>query len=89
MKKELENDFTKTMLGIERILKMNRWRNLPTEGKITIFKTLALSKVTFLAQVLVILDQMIDALPQMQKDFLWNSSSPKAKNGTICKYLEG
>ena len=40
------------------------------EGKIIIFKTLALSKITFLAQVLVIPNQIIDALQQIQKDFL-------------------
>ena len=53
--------------------------------QIIIFKTLALSKITFLAQVLVIPNQIIDALQQIQKDFLWNLSSPKVKHETICK----
>ena len=63
------------------------WRrsNLTLEGKIIIFETWALSKITFLAQVLVILNQIIDALEQIQKYFLWNSSSPKVKHETICK----
>ena len=63
---------------------MWRRRNLTLEGKIIIFKT-ALSKVTFLTQVLVIRNQVIDALQQIQKDILWNSSSPKVKLETICK----
>ena len=46
-------------------------------GKIIILKILALSKITFLAQILVIPNQIIDALQQIQKDSLWNSSSPK------------
>ena len=45
-------------------------RNLTLEGKIIIFKALALSKVTFLAQVLVIPNQIIDALQQKQKIFM-------------------
>ena len=58
---------------------MWRWRNLTLESKIVTFKALVLSKVTFLAEVLVIPNQIIDALQQIQKDFLWNSSFPKVK----------
>ena len=76
---------TYTILNIERILKMWRQRNLTLKGKIIIFKTLALSKITFLVQVLVIPNQIIDGLQQMQKDFLWKSSSPKVKYETIYK----
>ena len=60
------------MLNTDRILKMWRGRNLTPEGKI-IFKTLALSKITFSAQVLEILNQIIDTLQQIQKDFSRNS----------------
>ena len=46
---QLENNFRKTILNIERILKMWRRRNVTLEGNIIIFKTLALSQITFLA----------------------------------------
>ena len=47
------------------------WRQKSnTGGKIIVFKTLALSKITFLTQVLVIANQIIEALQQIQKDFL-------------------
>ena len=58
------------------------------EGKIIIFKTLALSKIIFLAQFLVIPNQILHGLQQIQKDFLWNLSSPKVKHETICKGLK-
>ena len=58
---------------------MWRRRNLTLESKIVTFKALALSKVTFLAEVLVIPNQIVDALQQIQKDFLWNSSFPEVK----------
>ena len=64
---------------------MWRRRNLTLEGKIIIFKTLVLSKITFLAQVLEIPNQVIETLQQIQKDFLWSSSSSKVKHETICK----
>ena len=64
-----ENNFRKTILNIQRILKMWRQRNPTLEGKIIIFETLALSKITFLAQVLEIVNQIIDTLQQMQEDF--------------------
>ena len=64
---------------------MWRQRILTLEGKIITFKTLALSKFTFFAQVLVIPNQVVDALQQIQKNFSWNSSSPKVKHKTICK----
>ena len=82
---QLENNFRKTILSIERILKMWRRKNLTLEGKMLIFKTVALSKVTLLAQVIVIPDQIIDPLQQIQKDFLWSFSSPKVAHKTICK----
>ena len=40
-----ENNFRKTILNIERILKTWRLRNLTLEGKIIVFKILALSKL--------------------------------------------
>ena len=42
----LENNFRKTILNIERTLKMRRQRNLTMEDK-----TLAVSKITFLTKV--------------------------------------
>lgn len=59
---QLENNFRKTISNIKRILKLWRLRNLTLEGKIIIFKSLALSKIIFLGQVLVVPNQIIDAL---------------------------
>ena len=45
---QLENYFGKTIVNIERVLKMWKRRNLKLKGKIIIFKTLALSKIILL-----------------------------------------
>ena len=57
---------------IENVLKIWRIRNLTVQGKITIFKTLAISKVIDLALVTNVLQVIIDQLNRIQKDFIWN-----------------
>ena len=61
------------------------WRriNLTPEGKIIIFKALALSKFVFLAQVLPIPNKITTTIQQIQREFLWNTSNIKIKDKTI------
>ena len=85
--KQLENDenFKKYIAKIENVLKLWRARNLPLEGKITVFKSLALPKITHLALVKTIPPSIIDQLNKTQKNFIWNGLSPKIKNSAINK----
>ena len=62
-----------------------QWRrNLILEGKIVIYKTLALSKFAFLAQVSPIPKEITTTTQRMQRQFLWNSSNVNIKHETIC-----
>ena len=54
------------------------------KGKIIIFKTLALSKFVFLAQVLAIPSEITTTTGRRQREFLWNSSNVKIKHDPIC-----
>ena len=81
---ELETNFHKVIIDIERVLRMWRVRNLTLECKIIIFKTLALSKIVFLAQILPVPPETIKTLNCIQKDFLWSSRTVKIKNDTLC-----
>ena len=54
---------------IWNVLKIWRIRNLTVQGKITIFKTLAISKVIHLALVTNIPQVIIDQLNKIQKLF--------------------
>ena len=76
--KQLENDenFKKYIAKIENVLKLWRARNLSLEGKITVFKSLALSKITHLALVKTIPPSIIDQLKKTQKNFIWNGVKP-------------
>ena len=64
---------------------LNLWRarNLPLEGKITVFKTLDLFETTHLDLVKTIPTSIIDQLNKTPKNFVWNGLNPKIKNSTI------
>ena len=57
-------------------------RNLSTEGKIAVFKTLAISKLVFLAFLTVIPNHIIYEVAKIQKSLIWDDSSPKTKHET-------
>ena len=63
---------------------MWRRRNLTLEGKIIIFKTLALSKFVFLAQVLPIPNEITTTAQRIQGEFLWNFNNVKRIHETTC-----
>ena len=65
------------------MLKLWRARNLSLEGKITVFKSLAISKITRLALVKKIPPSIIRQLNKTQKNFIWNGLNLKIQNSTI------
>ena len=54
-------------------------RQLTIEGRIVIFKTLAISKIVYLALLANTPNIKIDELEKIQKKFIWNNSTPKIK----------
>ena len=79
--KKLENEknFLNHIIKLQNVLNMWRMRNLSLLGKISIFKTLAFSKIIHLTLVTSVPSSTIDLLNKMQKDFLWDK-----KNATLC-----
>ena len=63
-------------------------RNLNFEGKITIFKTFAVSKIMFLASVTVLLNSAITKLNKIHKEFIWNHKKSEIKEKTLCNYFD-
>ena len=63
-------------------------RDLPVAGKITIFYTLAISKIVHLALVKVITISTILELDQTKKSFIWKNGNPNFKQDTLCKNYE-
>ena len=64
----------KVLSNIQGVLKLWRMRQLTIEGRIVIFKTLAISKIAYLALLTNIPNIIIDELEKIQKTFIWNNS---------------
>ena len=63
---------------------------MTAEGKITIFKTLEISKFMHLSLANNALMEMINKLNKIQKEFIWNGKNPKIKHSTLFnKYEKG
>ena len=81
--KQNEKQFLETITKIQNVLKVWRMRRLTLEGKIIVFKTLAISKIVFLSLISKVPTEIISELERIQKTFLW-PSKPKIKNETLC-----
>ena len=66
-KLETKENFIRHVRKIEKVLKLWRMRNLTLEGKITIFKTLAISKIIHLSLVTNFPMEIINKLNKIQK----------------------
>ena len=58
-------------------------RQLSLEEKI-IFKSLAISKIVYLALLTLIPNYILKELKQIQKNFLWGNKRAKIKHDTLC-----
>ena len=72
----------------ENILKLWHMRQLPLEGRITFFKSLAASKVIHILLITKLHDNTIDLLYKIQENFIWQGKRAKIKHGTFCNGLE-
>ena len=75
--KNLEQDkkFSEHILKIESILKLWRIRQLTLEGRITVFKSLAISKVVHLLLITKLHNNTIDLMYEIQKNFIWQGKN--------------
>ena len=87
--KHLEEDknFSEQFLKIESILKLDM-RQLPLEGRITVFKSLAISKVINLLSVTKLHNNTIALMYKIQKNFIWEDKKAKIKHSTLCNGYE-
>ena len=62
--------------------------SITLEGKITIFKTLALSKIVYLTLITSFSEQLIKEIQGIQKAFIWNNLTPEIKHETLCNSFD-
>ena len=86
----IQKNFIEVVKKIENVLAIWRWRNLSTAGKITVFKSLAFSKIVFISYLNTTPTTIIQKLENIQKDFIWNGKAAKIKHTTlISDYMYG
>ena len=80
---------------MQQVLRFCNSRMFSLEGRIIIFKTLAISKIVYLGFLTVISNLLIKKLPKkkkknFEKTFIWHSSCPKITHKTLySKYENG
>ena len=87
-KLQQEKNFLSHIDKIQNILKLRKQRNLTIEGRIVVFKSLAISKLIHLALVTEIPTTTINLLTKIQMEFIWKGKNPKIKNSTLCNDYE-
>ena len=83
-KLEQEKRFFNHTVKIQNIFKLWKQRNLSIEGRIVVFKSLAISKLTHLALVTEIPTSTINLLTKIQMEFIWKGKTPNIKSSTLC-----
>ena len=83
-------NFQTIIKNICSILKVWQMRNLSLAGKITLFKSLAISKIVYLSFLTLLPNNIIEELKEIQKKNLWSDKKAKIKHDTLCNdYKDG
>ena len=83
-----DKNFCEQIVKIENILKLWHKRQLTLEGRITVLKYLAISNVMHLLLITKLLDNTVDLLHKIQKNFNWQGEKAKIKHSTLCNGYE-
>ena len=75
-----ELNFRTTISKIQAALKLCRMRSVSLEGKIIVFKSLAISKIIYLSPLASVPNNIVEELIKVQRNFLWNFTAPKTKH---------
>ena len=78
-----KDNFEKKFVALEKCLNVWSSRDLTLFGKITIIKSLALSKIIFISSVLSIPTGFADQVNKSLSNFIWNHKPPKIKRSTM------
>ena len=85
---KVQNNFLYTVKSIQQVIRFSNNKVLSLERRIIIFKTLALSKILYLAFLTVIPNSLIEELQKIRKTFIWHSSRPNICHKTLCNNFE-
>ena len=72
------------IIKIQSNLKLRKLRNLTIEGRIAVFKSLAILKLIHLVLISEIPTSSVNLLTKIQMEFIWKGKNLKTKNSTLC-----
>ena len=85
-KLQIQKHFVKSITNMQNILTL--WRNITLEGKLKIFKTLALSEIVYLTLITSFSKQLIEEMQKIQKAFICDNLTSKIKYETLRNSFE-
>ena len=85
-----DKNFLSVIKKIENTIRVWKMRWLSLIGRITIFKTLAISKIVYITSICPFPSCILVELNKIHKDFIWESKKAKVKHSTlISDYKDG
>ena len=78
-----QENFLQKVSKIQKLFNIWSQRDLSLYGKITIPKTLGLSKLIFVSACIHTLPHYIDIINRLTTNFVWNNKKPKIKRDTL------
>ena len=85
-----DKNFISTIKKIDNVLKVWKMRKLTLNGKIVIFKSLAISKIVYISHMSSVPSTIINHLVNIHKEFIWDGKKPKIKHSTLIgNYQDG
>ena len=76
-------NFVETVNQVEKILGIWFQRSLTLSGRIVLFKALALSKIVYVASLVVVPERILNKLESIHKNFISKGKKPKIKDSSI------
>jgi hypothetical protein len=85
----IKQNFSDVIEKIHDALSLWKWRNLSLIGKITIFKTMALSKIVYVSFLSSIPLTITNKVIELQDDFIWDGKRSSIKHNALINYYPG
>ena len=85
----IKQNFSNVIEKINNTLSLWKWRNLTLIGKITIFKTMALSKIVYVSFLSSIPEAITNKVIELQDDFLWDGKRSGVKHNALINGYPG
>ena len=83
-------NFVETVNQVEKLLGVWSQRSLPLSGRIVSTTTLALSKIVYVASIVVVPERILNKLESIHKNFIWKGKRTKVRHSSItADYTDG